>query len=153
MPALNAALPGAIEAMREAFTALSSGGATVPLRLGLETDRGVTLLMPAHLHAADQAGAKVVSVYPANAGRGLPVIHGVVLVIDTATGRHFDTIVGGNQPTGLDVSPDGQFLAHSDFLDNRVTIYEIPSYEVYLDGNGGRYDAHFSEIRKRRSGR
>ncbi|MDG2263294.1 MAG: YncE family protein, partial [Actinomycetota bacterium] len=78
---------------------------------------------------------------------------GSVAIIDTATGRHFDTIVGGNQPTGLDVSPDGQFLAHSDFLDNRVTIYEIPSYEVYLDGNGGRYDAHFSEIRKRRSGR
>ena len=73
---------------------------------------------------------------------------GSVAIIDTATGRHLDTIVGGNQPTGLDVSPDGRFLAHSDFLDNRVTIYQIPVYDVYAQGGGGRYEAHFAEIRK-----
>ena len=43
---------------------------------------------------------------------------GSILAIDTATGRILDAIVGGNQCTGLDVSPDGSLLAFSDFLDN-----------------------------------
>ena len=73
---------------------------------------------------------------------------GAVAVIDTATGEYLDAIVGGNQPTGLDVSPDGSLLAHSDFLDHRVTTYRLPTYETYANGGGGRWDAHLSEIRK-----
>ncbi len=34
-------------------------------------------------------------------------------------------IQGGNQPTGLDISPDNRYLASSDFLDNRIRIYKI----------------------------
>ena len=30
---------------------------------------------------------------------------------------------GGNQPTGLDISPDGKSLVSTDFLDNRVRVY------------------------------
>jgi alanine dehydrogenase len=80
-------MPQAIEAMRGAFTALSAGGATVPVRVALESAHGVSLFMPAHLTAADHAGAKVVSVNPGNSDHGLPVIHAVVLVIDSETGR------------------------------------------------------------------
>ena len=63
---------------------------------------------------------------------------GSVVLIDTATGKTLDAIVGGNQPTGLDVSPDGRYLAFSDFLDDRIRVYTIPSYEVLVDGEGGR---------------
>ncbi|MEM7414244.1 MAG: ornithine cyclodeaminase family protein [Gemmatimonadota bacterium] len=80
-------MPTAIEAMREAFGALSSGAATVPIRLPLEMEHGVSLFMPAHLHASGDAGAKVVSVHPRNAEKGLPVIHAAVLVLDPDTGR------------------------------------------------------------------
>jgi ornithine cyclodeaminase len=80
-------MPAAIEAMRAAFAALASGEVTAPLRLGLETPHGVTLFMPAYSSGDDSASAKVVSVNPRNALRGLPAIHAVVLVIDPPTGR------------------------------------------------------------------
>lgn len=80
-------MPAAIEAMRQAFAELASGTANVPLRLGLETDYGVTLFMPAELKGIGAAAAKVVSVNPANAEAGLPVIHAVVVVLDPETGR------------------------------------------------------------------
>jgi len=54
---------------------------------------------------------------------------GSVLAIDTHTGLVVDAIVAGNQTTGLDVSSDGRLLAVSDFMDNRVNVYEIPATE------------------------
>lgn len=63
---------------------------------------------------------------------------GSVLLVDTATGRLLDPIVGGNQPTGPDVSDDGTRLAFSDFLDNRISVYSIPEYQTLANGSGGR---------------
>ena len=71
-------MPAAIEAMRGAFAALSGGHATVPVRVALESEKGVSLFMPAHLTDVDQAGAKVVSVNPGNAALGLPAIHALM---------------------------------------------------------------------------
>ncbi len=62
---------------------------------------------------------------------------GSVLVIDTANGQAVDAIVGGNQTTGLDVSDDGRYLAFTDFLDNRLALYEIPSLNELKEGQGG----------------
>jgi DNA-binding beta-propeller fold protein YncE len=73
---------------------------------------------------------------------------GSVLAIDTATGDALDAIVGGDQTTGLDVSPDGRLLAFSDFLDNRVSVFAIPPYEILAEGDGGRWTAHLEEIEK-----
>jgi YVTN family beta-propeller protein len=73
---------------------------------------------------------------------------GSVLAIDTASGRILDAIVGGNQTTGLDVSPDGHTLAFSDFLDNRVHLYAIPSYQTLAAGGGGRAVAHLKDLPK-----
>jgi DNA-binding beta-propeller fold protein YncE len=74
---------------------------------------------------------------------------GSVLAIDTGTGRILDAIVGGNQPTGLDVSPDGRTLAFSDFLDDRVTLYAIPSYATLAAGKGGRARSHLADLPKK----
>lgn len=93
--------------------------------------------------------------FVSNRGRNNPETYykpgpewGTVVVIDTATGEYLDAIVGGNQTTGLDVSADGTMLAFSDFLDDRVSVYEIPPYDVLAAGGGGRYQAHLGELQK-----
>lgn len=92
--------------------------------------------------------------YVSNRGENGPTFYapgpewGSVLAVDTATGRALDAIVGGNQTTGLDVSPDGRLLAFSDFLDNRVQIFEIPPFQTLANGGGGRATAHLADIPK-----
>jgi YVTN family beta-propeller protein len=93
--------------------------------------------------------------YVSNRGRNNPVSYylpgpewGSVLAIDTATGRVLDAIVGGNQTTGLDVSPDGLTLAFSDFLDDRVQVFAVPRYDVLANGGGGRAAEHVAELEK-----
>jgi ornithine cyclodeaminase/alanine dehydrogenase-like protein (mu-crystallin family) len=131
-------MPAAIDAMRQAFAALADGRATVPLRLALETEHGVSLFMPAHLkgggvrpsanladpvgHAVDPVGtgaepegaehaaAKVVSVNPGNAELGLPSIHAVVLVLDPLTGRPL-ALMDGTWLTALRTGAAGGLAA------------------------------------------
>ncbi|MFQ5793959.1 MAG: ornithine cyclodeaminase family protein [Candidatus Bipolaricaulia bacterium] len=89
---LEKALPmeEAVAALEEAFRLYHEGKAAVPLRLPLETPRGVVLYMPAFLRdfrGAGALGGKVVSVYPGNPQQSLPLIHALVLLNDPATGR------------------------------------------------------------------
>jgi len=93
--------------------------------------------------------------YVSNRGKDNPKTYyipgpewGSILAIDTATGKILDAIVGGNQCTGLDVSPDGKLLAFSDFLDNKIRVYSIPDYQTLANGNGGRAAAHLKELAK-----
>lgn len=84
---LERALPmaAAVGAMRAAFVALHAGRVEAPPRGRVVDDVGTTLLMAA---AAPGVGrlAKIVSVFPGNPARGLPTIHGLVLVLDPETG-------------------------------------------------------------------
>ncbi len=73
---------------------------------------------------------------------------GSILVFDAGNAKPLDAVIGGNQCTALDVSDDGTILIFSDFLDNRLRVYEVPPYETFLKGNGGRYQAHFAQIKK-----
>jgi len=50
---------------------------------------------------------------------------GRIFVIDTETMEIVDWVWGRNQPTGLDISPDGRYLAFTDFLDYNMEIYDI----------------------------
>jgi DNA-binding beta-propeller fold protein YncE len=93
--------------------------------------------------------------YVSNRGKDNPKTYyipgpewGSILAIDTATGETLDAIVGGNQCTGLDVSPDGSLLAFSDFLDNKIRVYKIPDYVTLDTGDGGRTLAHLKDIVK-----
>lgn len=94
---VRAALPmaAAIEAMREAFRQLALGQAEVPLRTSVRTPRGVTLFMPGYLAATGGLAQKIVSVFPGNADAGLPVISGLVVVLDAATGLPRAIMEGG----------------------------------------------------------
>ncbi len=81
----------AIEAMKGAFAALSSGRAVVPerIRLDVEPHDGVSLIMPAFID--DEGGGalavKVVSLFDHNRERGLPRIQAAVLALEADTGR------------------------------------------------------------------
>ncbi len=78
----------AIAAMKQAFAQLSLGQADVPLRVPLPVERhnGVTLFMPAYLSGDDHMAVKIVSVFNDNPAMGLPLIHALVVVVDTETG-------------------------------------------------------------------
>lgn len=103
-------MSGAIEAMREAFAALSAGEAVVPLRLALETPHGTALFMPGHVLRDGATAAKIVTVHPGNAARGLPVIHAVVLVLDAETGRAL-ALMDGTRLTALRTGAAGGLAA------------------------------------------
>jgi len=94
--AVRAALPmaEAIEAVRWAYLAVSTGQAVLPQRIHLlppNTDN-VTLVMPAHVGASPDGrypaslAVKTVSVYPGNPALGIATVLGGVLVLDPATG-------------------------------------------------------------------
>ena len=73
---------------------------------------------------------------------------GSVLLFNTETGKMLDAIVDGNQPTGLDISPDGRFLAFSDFLDGKIEVFEVPSYKILKNGNGGVSKIYKKKLKK-----
>lgn len=52
-------------------------------------------------------------------------VNGKIMVIDTTNMEIVKTIEGGNQPTGLDISPDGKILCFSDFQDEAIELYSI----------------------------
>ena len=107
----------AIQAMREAFIALSDGAALAPLRVALETEGGVSLFMPASMPTRGAAGVKVVSVNPGNPELGLPAIQAVVLALDPVTGRVL-ALMDGTWLTALRTGAAGglaaDLLARSD---------------------------------------
>jgi len=88
-------MPEAIEVMASAFAQFSAGKALSPLRSRLNTERGVTLLMPAYLQESRDLAVKIVSVYEQNEGLGLPVVSGAVLAIDPDTGIPLALMEGG----------------------------------------------------------
>ncbi len=76
----------AIRIMTSVFAQVSTGKVELPQRTSLPGVGGVTLTMPARLIEEQQTAVKIVSVYPGNRTSGLPVINGVVLVLDDSTG-------------------------------------------------------------------
>lgn len=53
------------------------------------------------------------------------LVNGQIYIIDTASMTECSSFEGGNQPTGLDVSPDGKLLCFSNFQDANIEIYLI----------------------------
>lgn len=79
-----------IEAVEGAFVDYAGGRWTIPPRTHFNLPGGVVLYMPSFLRPGEGAGgilgAKLVSVFPGNPERGLPLIHGLYLLYDSTTG-------------------------------------------------------------------
>lgn len=90
----------AIEAMKEAFAAFSSGKAIVPPRIHLPLARhsGVALIMPSYVDSdtiSKQALAtKIVSLFDGNQARGLARIQAAVIVLQPDTGQPIALLEG-----------------------------------------------------------
>ncbi len=99
-PAVRRALPmdQSVEAMKSAYAALSDERAEVPLRarLPVAPHEAVSLFMPAFVQVpqGEALAVKVVSLYPKNLERGLPLIHAAVLVLEADTGRPLALLEG-----------------------------------------------------------
>lgn len=92
------ALPmqAAIEGMKKAYAQLSAQQVVLPLRSHLETAQGISLVMPAYLPNEGSLAVKIVSVFPDNLSKKLPVINGVVIVLDDETGMPLALMDGGS---------------------------------------------------------
>lgn len=79
-----------IEAVEGAFADYARGRWVIPPRTHFNLPKGVILHMPSFLSPAEGAeailGAKLVSVFPGNPEKGLPLIYGLYLLYDSATG-------------------------------------------------------------------
>lgn len=82
-------MPTAISLMKTVFAELSAGRTTSPLRtvIPLPDRKADALFMPAYVPAMDALGLKSVNVFRQNPDLGLPVIHAVVILIDSKTGQ------------------------------------------------------------------
>jgi len=86
----------AIEGMKGAYAQLSTGQATMPLRSRIDVPgKGSSLVMPAYLAENGALAVKVVSVFPQNTAVEMPIIHALVLVVDSTTGRPQALLEGG----------------------------------------------------------
>ncbi len=89
-----------IDAMRSAFIALSDGSAFVPPRIHMTIgDCDTALFMPVYLADQAQFAVKVVAVNAGNKERGLPLIHGLVLVHNATTGKPLAIMNGSSLTT------------------------------------------------------
>ncbi|YCM46751.1 hypothetical protein V2O64_05025 [Verrucomicrobiaceae bacterium 227] len=76
----------AIDLMRSAYRSLSAGEVDSPLRTALTNKNGTILYKPAYSDDSQIFCVKVVSVFPDNAKKGLPVTPGVIILNSAETG-------------------------------------------------------------------
>jgi len=108
--ALVCPMEDAIEAVAQGFASLSTGQATVPVRVSVPLIDGVALAMPAALAGAPSYCVKVVAVAPGNARLGRPTVTATVLLGDAATGELL-AVVDGTALTALRTGAAGGLAA------------------------------------------
>src|SRR2546425_1860314 len=81
-------MPDLIAAMDRVLAAFSDGAARQPVRTAIQVGEALAFfgIMPAYLEAPAVLGAKLVTVFEANANRGLPTHLATILLLDPGTG-------------------------------------------------------------------
>jgi thiomorpholine-carboxylate dehydrogenase len=76
-----------IPAMRQALVDLSAGKVVQPLRSVMEMQGGTNLLFLKPALTGDALATKLITLFPENAGRGLPTLLATIVLMDPETGR------------------------------------------------------------------
>ncbi|MDR1774369.1 MAG: ornithine cyclodeaminase family protein [Clostridioides sp.] len=86
----------AIEADKEAFRIFSENKSVVPLRTNIQSEKeeGSMLFMPGYIGELDCAGIKIVSVFPGNSKKNLPVTPATMLLMDGTNGQVISVLDG-----------------------------------------------------------
>jgi alanine dehydrogenase len=94
--ALDLPMLDVLDAVTESFRRKGRGEVQMPPKLGVDAGSGAFAhAMPAAVPAAGALGVKWVSAFPRNAARGLPTIHGLIVLSDATTGRPLTVMEGG----------------------------------------------------------
>jgi ornithine cyclodeaminase/alanine dehydrogenase-like protein (mu-crystallin family) len=112
-------VPQAIEMAKMAFVDLSTGRTRNPVRtrFDIPEHNGLLLCMPGYFTFNGRMAVKLVSVYQENHRKSLPLIHGIVILYDAATGKPKALIEGSSLTalrTGAASGVATQFLARAD---------------------------------------
>ena len=88
----------AINAMKDAFLSVSSGKAIIPNRINLpiKDKNAHHLSMPAYIKGGDYISIKLINVHSNNSKLNLPLINGVIVVMDAHEGRPIALIDGAS---------------------------------------------------------
>jgi ornithine cyclodeaminase/alanine dehydrogenase-like protein (mu-crystallin family) len=94
--AVRGAVPIAelVDAVEDAYRDVAAGRDRSPMRSRVTLDGGDLLLMPGVRAGGRGATVKLVTLVPANADRGLPLIHAIVTWFEVETGRPLAVIDG-----------------------------------------------------------
>ena len=84
-----------VPAMERAMRAVSTGGFDAPPRLVSSIEGGHFFTMPGAMAGGPVFGAKLVSLLPGNAERGMPAVQGLVVLFDQQTGSPLALLDGG----------------------------------------------------------
>ena len=79
--------PSVLKALEEAFHAERKGSWDTPKRIMARTPRGALLAMPCAGGSPEVLGAKLVTHFPGNTGRGLPGVSGLYALFDSDQGE------------------------------------------------------------------
>ncbi|MDD6920060.1 MAG: ornithine cyclodeaminase family protein [Eubacteriales bacterium] len=92
----------AINAAYDSMKLYSKGDASIPLRTAISVPNveGNTLFMPGYVSGVNATAIKIVSVFPKNVEKNLPVVPASVLTLDSDTGI-VNCIMDGTYVTGL----------------------------------------------------
>jgi len=86
--ALLPSLPEQIKIAGDIYRDLAKGNIEMPPKIGIHPrENSFIHAMPAFLQYQDVATVKLVSGYPANPSKGIPYIHGVIVVFQAETGK------------------------------------------------------------------
>ena len=79
-----------IEDVEKAFVYGHTGKTVAPIRISVPHEKvgAETLYMPSYIEPENYTSAKIVSIFPANAKEGRPVLQGIIVLTDAQTGEH-----------------------------------------------------------------
>lgn len=127
-----------IPAMEQALAAFSAGEVVQPVRTVLTIEEGASYLLVMPAAVRDAMGAKLVSLYPKNAGTDVPTHMASIVLFESAHGRPIACLDGG-------LITEMRTAAVSAAVTRRIV--PLPARVLAVIGSGAQARAHLEALR------